>query len=103
MSEFCHITLWISGGVAVLCLLLLPFWLLGIPGHEGSYADGWMMGLVTVCACPIAWLCVLISWLIARKLVSAENLPVLEWWIGVSCILILTIVITRIVSAFREM
>jgi len=103
MSEYCHIALWISGGVAVLCLLALPLWVVGIPGVEGSFMDGWAIGFFTIRAYPIAWLCVFVPWLVARMLVSAENLPVLQWWTCAGCIVILVLAAARMVYAFRVM
>ncbi|HWM24673.1 MAG TPA: hypothetical protein VNP98_07605 [Chthoniobacterales bacterium] len=103
MSEFCHLALWITGGVVVLCLLALPFWLLGIPGVENSFAKGWAIGFYTLGAYPIAWLCVFVSWLIARKLVSAEHLPVLQQWIGAGSLVILALAAAMMFYAFRVM
>jgi hypothetical protein len=106
MSEYYYIALWVSGGVAVLFVLLLPAWILGIPGNPppgGSSEKAWTIGLFTVLGYPIAWLCLLVSWLIARKLISPEHLPVLQQWTGAAALILLVVAVLLISYAFRNL
>ncbi len=50
----------ISSVIAALCLVVLPFWILGVPGVEGDYAKGWSMGLTAIIRFPLFWLVILI-------------------------------------------
>jgi len=103
MSEYYHIALWVSGGVAVLFFLTLFMWILGMPGVEGAYAKAWAVGFYTALGYPIAWLCLLVSWLIARKLISPEHLPVLQHWTGVGSLIIMALAVFLMSYAFRTM
>ena len=44
----------------MLCVVALPFWILGVPGIEGDYAKGWNMGLTAIIRFPLFWLVILI-------------------------------------------
>jgi hypothetical protein len=40
---------WVIAGItALLTLLLLPLWILGVPGTRNNYAIGWSLGLATL-------------------------------------------------------
>jgi hypothetical protein len=43
----------ISTALAVLCLIALGPWLLGIPGVENDYARGWKLGLAALVGFPL--------------------------------------------------
>lgn len=43
----------VSTILAVLCLVALPLWILGIPGVENDYARGWKLGLGALVALPL--------------------------------------------------
>ncbi len=46
----------ITGAFAALCALILPFWIMGVPGVENDYARGWNIGLDAIMYYPIAWI-----------------------------------------------
>jgi len=50
---------WLTGAAAVLCILVLPLWILGVPGIENEYARGWEIGLWVIVFYPVLWLATL--------------------------------------------
>lgn len=45
--------------VAVICVLFLPLWVLGVPGvSEGPFATGWQIGFYALLAYPLAILAI---------------------------------------------
>src|SRR5262245_59088258 len=103
MRIFCLIAISFSGLLAVLCVIALPFWLMGVPGVENSYAKGWKLGLYVVLLYPAAWLCVSAYWLIARKQITAEHLSIWNASIGSGSLVILAIASGVMFYAFKVM
>lgn len=103
MKLFCVIALSMTGLAAGLSVLALPFWLMGVPGVENSYARGWKLGLYTVLAYPIAWFSLFTFWWAARKEAAAEQMASLSLWTGVGSLVLLALAVAVVMYAFRVM
>ena len=64
---------------AVLCVLAIVPWILGVPGNPGErgnesdYARGWMMGLTVICVYPIVRIVAVAAFWGARLLVGSAT------------------------------
>jgi hypothetical protein len=103
MKAFCITALSLSGLLATLCLLALPFWLMGVPGVENADAKGWKIGLYAVLLYPIAWLCVLVFWLGASKQMRPEHLSMLHLSVGAGVLVLLGVASGVVLYAFKVM
>src|SRR5262249_54558016 len=103
MKIFCIAALSVSGVLAGLCLLAVPFWLMGVPGVDNAYAKGWKIGLYTVVLYPIAWLCVFVFWLKTGKQTKPEALSSVYLWVGAMSLVILAAASAVVTYAFKVM
>ena len=103
MATFCLIAIIASGVAAGLSVICLPFWLMGVPGVENSYARGWKLGLNAIIAYPVVWLCLFGFWRVERKQINVEQLAALSFWVGAGSLLLLIAAIAVILYSFRIM
>ena len=103
MKTFCVIALIVTGLAAGLSVLALPFWLMGVPGVENSYARGWKLGLYTVLGYPLAWFSLFAFWRGARKQAAAEQLASLSLWTGLGSLVLLGMAAAVVMYAFKVM
>jgi hypothetical protein len=103
MSLFCIIALSATGLVAGLSVLALPFWLMGVPGTQNSYAKGWKLGLYAVGAYPVAWFCLFAFWRSAKKQASVDQLSSLNLWTGTGALISLALAGVVVALAFKIM
>ena len=103
MKLFCVIALAVSGVFAALSLLAVPFWLMGVPGVQNSYAKGWKIGLYVVGLYPVAWLCIFRYWWTAKKQMGVENMADLNLWVGTGALGMLAVAAGVVFYAFKVM
>ena len=103
VNLFCLIALILSGVAAALSAIAVPFWLMGVPGVENSYAKGWKIGLYAVIVYPILWCCVLGFWRSAKKQGGVEQLSDLNMWTGISSLALFIAAAAVLSYAFRVM
>jgi hypothetical protein len=103
MKVFCISALSITGALAGLCLLALPFWLMGVPGTENSYAKGWKLGLRTIVVYPIGWFCLFAYWRKSRPHLGGEKLADLNLWVGIGSLGLLALAGGVVLYSFRVM
>ena len=57
MSRFVVNAVMLATGIPVaLSPVIAIIWLLGVPGTDGPYANGWRIGFLVVLAYPMAWI-----------------------------------------------
>ena len=94
--------------VAVLCLPALFFWMFGVPGVAGNFADGWTIGLTVLILYPISYFVVYFStWIVWMLHLSdkVSKLAFVRWQQGatIAAIYILIKAALRMYEAFRVM
>ncbi|MEN8254615.1 MAG: hypothetical protein ABFR33_04010 [Verrucomicrobiota bacterium] len=67
MNKSETITFSVTGGIAALCMLALPIWILGVPGVQGDYSDGWSDGLSAIFPFPFIWAGLFVLWLLVKE------------------------------------
>ena len=103
MTQCARLVLWIGLLGAFLCLLALPLWVLGVPGVENLYAQGWKLGLNVLLFYPLAWLPMAIAWLVTRRRRAARGERGASWGLAsIALVLIVTAVVVML-EAFRLM
>jgi len=103
MNLFCIVALCLTGIAAISSAVALPFWLLGVPGVENSYATGWKIGLYTLVIYAAGWLSVLGFWRTLKKRLDPEHLSMLNLRIGISSLLLLAVASGVLFYAFKVM
>src|SRR5262245_33815298 len=103
MKIFCIISLCVSGLLAGLCVVALPFWLMGVPGVDNSYAKGWKIGLFALLLYPIGWLCIFACWLTTKNHVRSEHLSLWNLSIGTGSLVLLAVAAGVTFYAFKVM
>ncbi len=103
MGVFCIIALCVSGVGAVLSLLAVPVWLLGVPGVENSYAKCWSVGLAAVLGYPILWIGAFIVWREMHKQAGVDELSVLDTLVGTGSLALLALAAGMVYCAIRDM
>jgi hypothetical protein len=103
MSLFCIIALSATGLVAGLSVLALPFWLMGVPGTQNSYAKGWKLGLYAVGSYPVVWFCLFAFWRSAKKQATVDRLSSLNLWTGTGALISLALAAVVVALAFKIM
>lgn len=100
MFHFVHIT---GHVLAALCVVGFIPYILGVPGDPGEpdnptpYARGWTMGLVVVCAFPVAWIVIhapLWIWGIFNR-GAAQNYQNVADWLGVAALVVAIVRLTQ--------
>ena len=66
------LTAWIPRVLAILCLLALLPWLLGVPGVDNNYARGWNIGLQA-----------LVFYVLAYCILAGATLVIQRGWLAV--------------------
>ena len=91
----------LTGVPAALFALIIPFWIMGVPGVENDYARGWKMGLDVIMYYPIAWIMVFgISWFL-KKRISIDRQPSLDIGISICLMIFLGLALLRLGQAFQ--
>jgi len=54
-SRYVTVSLGLGHTMVVACILAFVPWLMGIPGVQGDYAIGWLVGYRVLTIYPIAW------------------------------------------------
>ena len=91
----------LTGVPAALFALIIPFWIMGVPGVENDYARGWEMGLDVIMYYPIAWIIVFgISWFL-KKRISIDRQPSLDIGISICLMIFLGLALLRLGQAFQ--
>ncbi len=91
----------ITGFSAALFGLIVPFWLLGVPGVENTYAQGWRMGLDVIMYYPFAWVTVFgISWLLKRAL-PLDRQAALNIGVSLCFLVFFSMALLRLGQAFQ--
>ena len=89
----------ITGISAGLFALVFPFWMLGVPGVENTYAQGWRMGLDVIMYYPLAWVAVFgISWLL-KKTISPDRQATLDVVVSFCLFIFFSIALLRLGQA----
>lgn len=93
----------VSGLFAALCLLGLPLWILGVPGVEGQYAKGWIMGLYVLLIFPGVWLLNYIPYFLFGR--AANETTRASWQQITSAVALIAVVLAlgRLFQAFKTM
>lgn len=90
----------ITGIIAALFALIFPFWILGVPGVENTYAQGWRMGLDVIMYYPIAWVTVFgVSWLL-KKAIPFDRPTALNTVVSLCLLIFLSMALLRLGQAF---
>lgn len=97
-----------SGVIAGVCVLLVPLWILGVPGVQNEYARGWNMGLRVIFLYPLSISFIygsnLVIWILSQKeQLSTSSLIRWQQTSTVVAIAMLILAITRLVRAFEIM
>ena len=91
----------LTGIPAALFALIVPFWIMGVPGVESDYARGWKMGLDVIMYYPIAWIIVFgISWIL-KKRISIDRQPSLDIGVSICLMIFLGLALLRLGQAFQ--
>ncbi len=91
----------ITGFSAALFGLIVPFWLLGVPGVENTYAQGWRMGLDVILYYPIAWVTVFgISWLL-KKAMPLDRQAALNMGVSLCFLVFFSMALLRLGQALQ--
>ncbi len=90
----------ITGILAAIFALIFPVWILGVPGVENTYAQGWRMGLDVILYYPIAWVTVLgVSWLL-KKAIPLDRQIALNMARSLFLLLFFSMALLRLGQAF---
>lgn len=90
----------ITGIFAALFALIFPFWILGVPGVENTYAQGWRMGLDVIMYYPIAWAIVFgVSWLL-KKAIPLNRQTTLNGVVSLCLFIFFSMALVRLGQAF---
>ncbi len=90
----------VTGVLAALFALIFPFWILGVPGVENTYAQGWRMGLDAIMYYPIAWVAVFgVSWLL-KKIIPLDRQTALSVVVSLCFFIFFSIALVRLGQAF---
>ena len=92
----------VSGIVAGIFVLLLPLWILGVPGVDNQYAKGWKMGLNVLLLYPPGWLGNYAIFCISKKLSANSQRRWRQISSGVALTLLLAAIL-RMVQAIMVM
>ncbi len=93
----------ITGCVVILFVMIFPFWIMGIPGVQNTYAQGWDMGFHVLIWYPIIWAVINgISWVL-KKTISSERYPTLERIVSASLIIGLALAVLLMAQAITLM
>ena len=91
----------ITGISAAVFVFIFPFWLLGVPGVDNTYAQGWRMGLDVVMYYPVAWsLAFGVSWLL-KKAAPPDRQRDLNIVVSLCMLLFFSLAVLRLSQAFR--
>ena len=90
----------ITGAFAALCVLVLPFWIIGIPGVRNDFARGWEMGLDVIIWYPISWIVVFSIALFLKKIMGISHQRSLDVVVSICLILFLGLALLRLGQAF---
>ena len=90
----------ITGWVAALCIGVLPFWIMGVPGVENDYARGWKMGLDVIMYYPIAWVLVYGVSRFLKKRISIDRQRSLDVVVTICLMIFLCLALLRLGQAF---
>ena len=90
-----------TGVSAAIFALIFPFWILGVPGVENTYAQGWRMGLDVIMYYPIAWGTVFgVSWLL-KKTMPLDRQSTLNIVASLCFLFFFSIALLRLGQAFH--
>ncbi len=90
----------ITGIFAALFALIFPFWILGVPGVENTYAQGWRMGLDVIMYYPIAWVTIFgVSWFL-KKAIPLDRQTALNVVVSLCLFIFFSMALVRLGQAF---
>ncbi len=93
----------ISGALAALCALVIPFWIIGIPGVENDFARGWKIGLDVIMYYPITWVIVFgVSWGL-RRVIPLNGQRSLTVVVAFCFMIFFAVALLRLGQAFQIM
>ncbi|MGB0911419.1 MAG: hypothetical protein ACPGYT_13735 [Nitrospirales bacterium] len=93
----------ITGCFAALCIGVLPFWIMGVPGVENNYAQGWNIGFDVIMYYPLAWIIVIgVSWGL-KKIMANNSYESLNFGVAVCLSLFFGLAIFRLFQAISMM
>lgn len=93
----------ISGVAAACCLLLLPLWILGVPGVDNPYAKGWNIGLSVLWIYPLSWLLNYVVYFAAQKRLGTASDSRWQTVTGCIALTLLSISVVRLIQSFKLM
>ncbi len=93
----------ISGVAAGCCLLLLPLWILGVPGVDNEYARGWNIGLSVLWIYPLSWLLNYMVYFAAQNRLGIAGDSRWQTVTGCIALTLLSISVVRLIQSFKLM
>ncbi len=92
-----------TGAFAALCVLVIPFWIMGVPGAENNFARGWNIGLDVIMYYPLAWMLVYGLFQLLKKYLPSTRHSSVAFGVSVCLSLFLGMAIFRLIQAFSIM
>ncbi len=93
----------LTGAFALLCIFVLPFWIMGIPGVSNAYARGWNIGLDVIMYYPLAWIVGYGLFRLLKKYLHATRHQSVDVGVAICLSLLCALSIVRLIQAFRIM
>lgn len=89
-----------SSVIASLCVLILPLWILGVPGIENDYARGWGMGLNAILLYLLSYLLNYALYFFLTRMSSIGQLRYqqINRFVAIALLIVFTL---RMIQAFR--
>ena len=82
----------VTGAFAVLFALIFPVWIMGMPGIDNAFAQGWRMGFEVIRWYPITWLTLFcVSWMVKKFIRVHHRSLSMGSAIGFSVLLVLAL------------
>ena len=91
----------VTGIPAGLCPLVLPLWVLGVPGIDNEYARGWKMGASVIILYPVAWISVFGLGQFLKWMTNVDK-ATLDVAVSICLLILLGSAILRLWCAFRH-
>ena len=89
----------ITGWVAAVCVGIFPFWLLGLPGTNNDYADGWYLGLQILMGFPAIWLIIYVTFRVLKTFLHTSRHEFLEKGVSIGFQLLFALAVFRFCQA----